>query len=554
MRGEVRVDGVAGDHGVEASGATVGLGTQDASEALGLLLARAERPRHLDGDAGLGKVDGEVGDLGHDEHAHRALAELLEQSLALLDRGLAGDDRGVEAFAELVQLVEVLPDDEHVLLGVTVDESLDDAVLAVRRRGQSIALFGLRGGVDESLALVEGDAYLDAVGRGDVALRLDVLPGRVVPLGSDEGEDVVLAAVLAYEGGGEAETPTRLDIGGKPEDRCGEQVHLVVEDQAPVARVEELEVGVDALTSGGHHLVGRDRDGADVLDCARVFADLGVGERRALEQLGAPLSCGHRVGHEDERGRRGHRHRGRADDGFPRAAGEYDDTGAAVPEALGGLTLIGAQLPTLFAQRDGVSLAVDVPGEVLSRPPELEKDLLEMTALGRVDDDSLVVDARADEWLHLLAAQHLLEHGAVERLKDEAVGRVHVKLQAPVAAHGVGHVDEQGVRHGIARVAQEDVHDALGVVAGGARVPEAERGQAVGVHVLGGALELGEGSDRVAAVGGQGMVDLQEQGLVALHDQGAVGHPPILPPPGRPCSRAPGLAPAYAPHARGGVL
>ncbi len=58
MGGEVLVDGVAGDDGVEVRLVAVGLRAQHAAEALGLLLARAEGARHLDGDGRLRQVDG----------------------------------------------------------------------------------------------------------------------------------------------------------------------------------------------------------------------------------------------------------------------------------------------------------------------------------------------------------------------------------------------------------------------------------------------------------------------------------------------------------------
>ena len=61
-------------------------------------------------------------------------------------------------------------------------------------------------------------------------------------------------------------------------------------------------------------------------------------------------------------------------------------------------------------------------------------------------------------------------------------------------------------------------------MAGGARVPQAERGDPVGVDVLGGALELGEGCDGAAAGLRLLVVDLEQQGLVGLDDQGPVGH------------------------------
>ena len=89
-----------------------------------------------------------------------------------------------------------------------------------------------------------------------------------------------------------------------------------------------------------------------------------------------------------------------------------------MPEALDGLLLVGAQRPVGLVEVDGVRLAVDVAGEVLGRPAELEQHLLEVAALGRVHDDAVVVDARADERLDLLVPQHLLEHRAVGGAQD----------------------------------------------------------------------------------------------------------------------------------------
>ena len=56
-------------------GLAVGLGAQDAPQALRLLLARAERARDLDRDVGVGQVDGEVGDLGDDQQLQLAAPE-----------------------------------------------------------------------------------------------------------------------------------------------------------------------------------------------------------------------------------------------------------------------------------------------------------------------------------------------------------------------------------------------------------------------------------------------------------------------------------------------
>src|SRR4051795_13197000 len=58
--GVLAVEGVAADHRVEVRLPAVGLGPQHPAEALGLLLPRPERPRHLDGDGRLRQVDREV--------------------------------------------------------------------------------------------------------------------------------------------------------------------------------------------------------------------------------------------------------------------------------------------------------------------------------------------------------------------------------------------------------------------------------------------------------------------------------------------------------------
>ena len=68
------------------------------------------------------------------------------------------------------------------------------------------------------------------------------------------------------------------------------------------------------------------------------------------------------------------------------------------------------------------------------------------------------------------------------------------------------------------------VEHLLGRVAGGAGVPEAEPRDAVGVDVLGRALQLGEDREFVAGVVGVGVRDFEQHGAVALHDQGPVSH------------------------------
>jgi hypothetical protein len=138
--------------------------------------------------------------------------------------------------------------------------------------------------------------------------------------------------------------------------------------------------------------------------------------------------------------------------------------------------------------------------------------------------DRLLVEPGTHHRLDLLGPQDLLEHRTVVAGQHQPVHGVLVEPEPAVARHRLRDVDEQRVGHGVPAVGQQRVDDLLGVVPGSARVPESERGQPVGVHVLGGALELRERCDGLAALTAEVVVDLEQQGLVGLDDQGAVRH------------------------------
>ena len=107
-------------------------------------------------------------------------------------------------------------------------------------------------------------------------------------------------------------------------------------------------------------------------------------------------------------------HRRRADERLARAARQHHHAGAALPERVGGHLLVVAQVPVLLVAADRVRLAVDVAGEILCGPTDLEQHLLDAAALAVVHDDGVVVDAGAEHRGDLLVAQHLLEHRAVQ--------------------------------------------------------------------------------------------------------------------------------------------
>jgi hypothetical protein len=164
----------------------VGLGPQHPAEPLRLLLPRPERPRDLDRDSRLRQIDGEVAHPGDHQRRQFARTERVEEPLALLVCGGPLDDRRVQVLADLVQLVEVGADHQDLVVLVPVDERLDHRQLGPRGRGHPVLVLVLADRVGHPLLVGERRPHLDALGRRDPTLRLDVLPRRVVPLGADE--------------------------------------------------------------------------------------------------------------------------------------------------------------------------------------------------------------------------------------------------------------------------------------------------------------------------------------------------------------------------------
>ena len=137
-----------------------------------------------------------------------------------------------------------------------------------------------------------------------------------------------------------------------------------------------------------------------------------------------------------------------------------------------------------------------------------------------MDHHGVGVHTRADQALDLGAAEHLGQHRPIGADQDQPVRRMLLDPQPAVAVHGVGNVDQQGGRHRVAAVGQQGVHHLLGVVTGRPSVPQAERGQPVGMDVLRRPFQLGERGDRRSGRHRGWMVDLQQQRAVGLDDQG----------------------------------
>ena len=153
---------------------------------------------------------------------------------------------------------------------------------------------------------------------------------------------------------------------------------LVVDDEAPVAGIEELEGAVFALSFARDHLVGGDGDGLDFLLFAGVFADFVFGQGGAAQELVAPLAAGDGIGDQDERGGFRLGHRSGADDGFAGAGRCADQYAVTVLYGLAALYLeLIQRVWQGCGKRIQMSFSHDSPGY-----PCLE-DIVEKAAAGR---------------------------------------------------------------------------------------------------------------------------------------------------------------------------
>ena len=80
-------------------------------------------------------------------------------------------------------------------------------------------------------------------------------------------------------------------------------MHLVIDDEPPIALVEDPEVAEAAVAIApiGEHLISGDRDGAEIFAFTRVLAHVVGAEVGLVERLVAPLVNGRGARREDER-------------------------------------------------------------------------------------------------------------------------------------------------------------------------------------------------------------------------------------------------------------
>ena len=514
----------------------------------------AEGPGNLYQDVGVGKVDGEVAYLGDHQIFLLALAEGGVEPFAFLVWGLAGNQRDFQLLGQLFQLVDVLPDDKHPVVGLVKvgEEPLYDIRLFGIGACESNLFTDRRQGVFHLQFRFHRDADFVTVGGGDPALGFQHTPGDVVFLGPDKAEHFRLLVVFADQGGGKAQAAGGLHFGTQAEHRGREQVHLVINHEAPFLFAEQREVReflldffvaqvvrfgfallvrVFHLLALGENLVGGHGHGADFLHFAGVFLHLVGGQVRLVADFADPLAGGGNVGRKDKGLGLHEGHGGKADDRLARTAGQHDNAGAALfrtagVEHLGGFLLVVAELEFLafeggLPELDGERVALDISCQVFYREPGVGKCHLQVAPAFRVHFGVGIVQELPDKRFHFFQVANLGEHVGVVGFQQQAVN-LFAEPQQAVPGHVVFHLGNHRLGNGVAALAFQPFKHFGCAEARGSRVPEAQVGNLVGVQVLGALDQFGEGSYRVPCGFVVGIVHLDHDFEVALYNDGAI--------------------------------
>ena len=247
-----------------------------------------------------------------------------------------------------------------------------------------------------------------------------------------------------------------------------------------------------------------------------------------VEDLPLPLLDGRRAGGEDQGLGLEGPHRRQADDRLAGAAGQDDHARTASNVAAGVKRRDGPLLIVADAKRQAGTGRLANPDrqrgtggvarQVFGRVADRDQGLLQNPAIDVVDGEAGLVDPFAQIVAHAPLPRQLFEQRAV--LGDQPKLPVDARQPDPaVTAHQLAQVGRHVGGQRKLREPLECLDHRVRRHAGGRRVPERERRQTIGVNVLRALLQLGERRDRVAGLGVQRVVNLQQDRAVSLHDQ-----------------------------------
>ena len=196
-------------------------------------------------------------------------------------------------------------------------------------------------------------------------------------------------------------------------------------------------------------------------------------------------------------------------------------------EDFGGLALVLPERERVAVPGDRAQLKRqifpgDVAGQVFGGVANLHQRLFEMAAHGGVDEHLPGVELLEQVGLDFFLPDDFGDESGI--FADEQEGNAFTdQFDPPETADGVFDVPRHIGGEGIFAEFVQCAKDVPGVQAGGGRVPQRERGDAVSVDVFGGFFKFGKAREGVAGGHVLVVVDFEEDGFVALDDEGVGG-------------------------------
>jgi hypothetical protein len=162
--------------------------------------------------------------------------------------------------------------------------------------------------------------------------------------------------------------------------------------------------------------------------------------------------------------------------------------------------------------------SVAIAGEVFGGETDLDERLFDVAAGGGSDREFQRRPALAQPGHHVFAAGNLFGERLLVGLEHQAA-LIAQQFHAAIARGVIADLEEHVLRDRVLGKADEGLDDFVGRDTGRAGIPDGERGDAVGVNVLGSFHELREAGQAIAGGGVMRAGDFGEDGVIALHDQ-----------------------------------
>ncbi len=508
--------------------------SQNTAKPLSFFLPAAECSAYLDCHVGVGKIDGEICNLGYHNDPFIPLAERGVNSLPFPVGSFTGNERGIDRLGYFLQLIQILTDHQNVVFLVIGNELPGYFHLYMIFRGNPVFAPAVRHRVFHLQGLRQGDPYFVAVSFGNPALLFKLAPGYIVTFGTHQGKNIILPSVLTDQGSRQSRPAECLNFGGDPEYRGWQEMHLVVDDKSPVVLAENIEMGEIGFPVGspGENLVGSHGYRPDQLPVSGILPDLLLCEACFVYEFIYPLVYRRHVGGKDERTGLHEAHNLHADNGFAGSAGQDNGSEAAARlsvavESLCRLFLVVSYvervagdrcLPEAYGERISLAERSLIPDRIA----DLYQCLLYRSAINKPYQKGL---ARGDQiLLKGLLPRKLRTDGRVIHRKKEGAGLLgSTEGQFPEAFNGIDYEKNNVVRYRKTGPSLQARPDLVGVYTRRSGIPEAQGGNFVGVNMLRRLFKFGKGRYCLPAALETGVVHIYKQTAVTLDDQRSIG-------------------------------